>query len=144
MRGTDAAAAAGSRDSATADDDGPMTTSTPRATRSSNDGPAFPLSSSPASRLTTSTGAPSTPPAALISRTAAFTPATWPGLSTARPPLPGKRVPMRRMPSPVGDGRAVVGVGIGGPVQPVTAATTAAASTTESEARLRACDMTRG
>ena len=132
MSGTPASVAGPSSRSASTDDDGPMTTSTPFATRSANDSSAFCVLASPESRLSTSTGTPPTPPAALISRIAALTPATWAGPMNATPPLDGKSVPIRSTPSPigVGDGLDGVGVGMGAVVQAVVIAATARSAAT--------------
>ena len=114
MTVTPASAASGRSRSASADVAGPMTTSTPRSTRSANAVSRRCCDASPESRYSTSTGWLSTPPAALISRTATSTAATIAGPINETSPLIGNSVPMRSTPSPLGRSVSVArGVGAG-------------------------------
>ncbi len=78
----------------------PMMASTPAASSRVTVCTAVSVVVSPESPSTSSTGAPRTPPAALISSTAICTPAISGGPRKARLPVSGRRVPILRMPSP--------------------------------------------
>ncbi len=134
MSGMPAATTSGASRSTSTDEFGPMTTSTGFVSRSANDASAVWVPASAESAWNTSTGAPFTPPASLISAIARLTPAAWAPPRNANVPLVGTRSPILSTPSPVG-WMVMVGSGVtvgsagGGAVHAARSAVEARATT---------------